>query len=127
MAPGPPRWHARADIADEDVNRRTWLAAERTWLAWWRTALGTAVAALAVGRLAPELTGGTNWPWILVGTGYAVLAIAMFIAGHARHRHVEEALEAGTFSRLDRRVVDGMTVVGALLALSTIALIVFAL
>ena len=66
-------------------------------------------------------------PWILVGTGYAVLAIAMFIAGHARHRHVEEALEAGTFSRLDRRVVDGMTVVGSVLALSTIALIVFAL
>ena len=116
-----------ADMADEDVTRRTWLAAERTWLAWWRTALGAAVAALAVGRVAPELTGGTSWPWAVVGTGYALLAIAMFVAGHSRHRHVEEALAAGTFSRLDRRVVDGMTLAGAVLSLSTIVLIVFSL
>ena len=115
------------DMADEDVTRRTWLAAERTWLAWWRTALGAAVAALAVGRIAPELTGGTTWPWAVVGTGYALLAIAMFAAGRSRHRHVEEALAAGTFSRLDGRVVDGMTLVGAALALSTIVLIVFSL
>ena len=116
------------DMADEDVTRRTWLAAERTWLAWWRTALGAAVAALAVGRLAPELTGGTTWPWAIVGTGYALLAIAMFVGrahppsprrGGARGRDLQPPRPAG------RRRDDGRR--RGLLALSTIVLIVFAL
>ena len=114
-----------AEMADEDVTRRTWLAAERTWLAWWRTALGASVAAIAVGRLAPELTGGTSWPWIVIGCGYALLAVAMFLAGAVRQRHVEEALAAGTFTRLDGRVANAMTVAGAVLALATLLLIVF--
>jgi putative membrane protein len=110
-------------MADEDVTRRTMLAAERTWLAWWRTALGASVAALAVGRLAPELTGGTAWPWIAVGCGYAVLAMAMFFAGAVRQRHVDEALAAGTFTQLDRRLANSMTGAGALLAFATLVLI----
>ena len=110
-------------MVDEDVTRRTWLAAERTWLAWWRTALGASVAALAVGRLAPELTGGTTWPWVIIGSGYAVLAVAMYLVGMVRQRHVDEALAAGTFTRLDQRVADALAGAGAVLALATLVLI----
>ena len=116
-----------AEMADEDVTRRTWLAAERTWLAWWRTALGASVAAIAVGRLAPELTGGSVWPWTVVGSGYALLAVAMYLVGIMRQRHVDEALAAGTFTRLDQRVSDALAGAGVLLALATLVLIVFEL
>ena len=95
-------------MADEDVTRRTWLAAERPWLAWWRTALAASVAAIAVGRLAPELTGGATWPWAIVGSGSALLAVAMYLVGIARQRHVDEALAAGTYTRLDQRVADAL-------------------
>jgi len=109
---------------DDDVTRRTWLAAERTWLAWWRTALGASVAALAVGRLAPELTEGTTWPWVTVGAGYALLAVAMFAAGIKRQRDAEAALAAGSFVRLDRRLADALAGAGVVLSLATFLLIV---
>jgi uncharacterized membrane protein YidH (DUF202 family) len=114
-------------MADDDVTRRTWLAAERTWLAWWRTALGASVAALAVGGLAPELTEGVRWPWVVVGAGYALLAVAMFVAGMVRHRRTEAALAAGGFSRLNRRLADALAGSGALLAVATFVLIVLEL
>ena len=114
-------------MADEDVTRRTWLAAERTWLAWWRTALAASVAAIAVGRLAPELTGGATWPWAIVGSGYALLAVAMYLVGIARQRHVDEALAAGTYTRLDQRVADALGGAGVILAIATLLLILFGL
>ena len=111
-------------MADEDVTRRTWLAAERTWLAWWRTALGASVAALAVGRLAPAITGGATWPWVVVGAGYALLAVAMFAAGIHRQRETEAALETGGFARLDRRLADALAGAGVVLSVATFVLIV---
>jgi putative membrane protein len=111
-------------MADDDVTRRTWLAAERTWLAWWRTALGASVAAIAVGRLAPELTEGATWPWVVVGAGYALLAIAMFVAGMKRQRVTEAALAEGGFEHLDRRLADALAGAGVVLSVATFALIV---
>ena len=55
------------------------MAAERTWLAWWRTALAATAGALAVGRLAPELLNVTRWPYVMLGTGYAGLAIGLLL------------------------------------------------
>ena len=63
--------------SDLDQIRRTSMAAERTWLAWWRTALGASAGALAVGRFAPELLDVAAWPYILLGCGYASLAVAV--------------------------------------------------
>jgi len=57
------------------------MAAERTWLAWWRTALGATAGALAVGRFAPKLLDVAPWPFILLGCGYAALAVALAIVG----------------------------------------------
>jgi len=114
-------------MEEDDVTRRTWLAAERTWLAWWRTALGASVAALAVGRLAPELTEGVTWPWVVVGAGYALLAVAMFVSGMLRQRRTEAALIAGGFSRLDHRLADVLAGTGAVLSAATFVLIVLEL
>src|SRR6187200_30638 len=95
--PGPEHTDAAhqpppASPADLDQARRTSMAAERTWLAWWRTALAASAGALAVGRVAPELLGGAAWPYVLLGCGYALLAIGLLIVGANRQRDLEHAL-----------------------------------
>jgi len=113
--------------ADDDVTRRTWLAAERTWLAWWRTALGAAVAGLGVGRVAPALTGKHAWAFGLLGAGYALLAVAIFATGMQRWRRVEDALRRGAFDVLGRRATGVLSAAGAVLALATVVLILLEL
>ena len=56
------------------------MAAERTWLAWWRTALAASAGALAIGRFAPELLGVAAWPYVILGCGYASLAVGLWLA-----------------------------------------------
>src|SRR4051794_41605660 len=71
------------------------MAAERTWLAWWRTALGASAGALGVGRLAPELLHVAAWPYVLLGCGYASLAVGLLLAGAQRQRALEHAMRTG--------------------------------
>ena len=79
-----------------DAVRRTRLAAERTELAWWRTALTSIAVAIAVGRVVPELSGtGTEWPYLVVGIGWALYSVALFAYGSIRSRNVEAALDSG--------------------------------
>ena len=113
--------------AEDDVTRRTWLAAERTWLAWWRTALAASVAALAVGRLIPDVADVVRWPFALLGGGYALLALGIFLFGRRRWRAVERALRDGTFEPLAGGATDAVTFAGAGLALATLLLILLAL
>ena len=49
-------------------------------------------ASIAVGGLVLQLVEGTGWPFILLGIGYALLAVSMF-AGELRKRAVDEALD----------------------------------
>ena len=99
------------------------MAAERTWLAWWRTALAASAGALAVGRLAPELLQVTKWPYIVLGTGYALLAVGLLIAGAARQRDLERAMQTGGHVPLRFRTVAVFTGGGIALALLTVALV----
>ncbi len=108
----------------DDASRRTYLAAERTWLAWLRTGLGAAVAALGVGRVAPELIGGTDWPYLVLGVGYAVVAVALLAFGILRHRDVTRALDEGGYAALPDLWVGGLTVAAAALAVTTLVLVV---
>src|SRR4029453_11925344 len=78
-----------------DQARRTSMAAERTWLAWWRSALAASAGALAVGRLAPELLDVAPWPYVLLGCGYAALAVGLLLVGAQRQRQLERALWTG--------------------------------
>lgn len=107
----------------DDVTRRTWLAAERTWLAWWRTGLGAAAVAIAVGRLVPVATHGAHWPFQVIGIGYGVLAIVALIAGAIRQHRTAEALRRGTYEALSSPLVMWLTAGAVLLSVLTLALI----
>jgi uncharacterized membrane protein YidH (DUF202 family) len=109
---------------DDDVTRRTRLAAERTWLAWWRSGIAAATAAVGVGGVVPSLVEGERTPYIVIGAGYAVLAAAVFLAAGWRRMQVERALERGEFEGVGAGPVLVMTAVALLLALGTFVIIV---
>jgi putative membrane protein len=130
----PPPGVERTDAVDEapsvplspselDQVRRTSMAAERTWLAWWRTALGATAGALAVGRFAPDLLDVAAWPYIVLGCGYASLAVALLIVGAQRQRELEHALRTGGDAPLRFRTVGVFTVGGVALAVTTVVLV----
>jgi inner membrane protein YidH len=109
--------------SDTDPTRRTMLAAERTWLAWWRTGIAAATAAVAVGGVVPQLVDGSRTPFILLGAGFAALAVAVFAGAGVRQMRVERALERGEYSSLPMSWVVGLTLAGALLALATLLVV----
>jgi uncharacterized membrane protein YidH (DUF202 family) len=100
------------------------MAAERTWLAWWRSALAASAGALAVGRFAPELLHVAPWPYVLLGCGYASLAIGLLLTGAKRQRDLEHALRTGDHSPLRFRTVEVFTAGGVALAVMTVVLVV---
>jgi putative membrane protein len=107
-----------------DATRRTRLANERTYLAWWRSALTALAVAIGAGRIAPGLTGGSVWPWRVLGAAFGIVGIAIAWCGVARHRNVERALDGGGYAPLDERIalmIAGATVV---LGIATVALII---
>ena len=120
MANPPPP----APASDLDQARRTSMAAERTWLAWWRTALAASAGALAVGRLAPEVLHVAPWPYIVLGCGYAALAIGLLLSGAQRQRDLERAMRSGDHVPLPFRIVLLFTAGGVLLALMTVVLVI---
>jgi putative membrane protein len=129
--PGPEHTDAEDEAApaatspsDLDQARRTSMAVERTWLAWWRTALGATAGALAVGRFAPNLLHVAPWPYILLGCGYASLAVGLLIVGAQRQRELEHALRTGGEAPLRFRTVGLFTVGGIALAAVTVVLVV---
>jgi uncharacterized membrane protein YidH (DUF202 family) len=89
-----------ARASDGGAASRTGMAAERTWLAWWRTALAASAGALGVGRLAPELLQVPAWPYVVLGCGYAAVAIGLLVVGASRQRTLELASEPHTAERL---------------------------
>src|SRR3954451_8456442 len=92
----PPMPEPRRFDEDGDATRRTWLAGERTVLAWLRTGLTATAVALAVGKVVPDLrSGGTSWPFVVLGAGYALLGVLIVIYGLRRGREVDRAIRAG--------------------------------
>ena len=113
-----------SEPADDDVTRRTLLAAERTWLAWWRSGIAAATAAVAVGGVVPELVDSGRTPYVVLGVGYAGLATAVFAAAAVRRRQVQRALERGEYSALGDRGVVALTLVAMILSLATLVVII---
>jgi putative membrane protein len=116
-----------SDRFDEtgDASRRTLLASERTLLAWLRTGLTVLAVALGVGRIAPELArSGSVWEYAALGTGYAVLGIAIVGYGLWRGREVDRALRTGHWVNLDDRVMSGIGIATIALGIATAVLII---
>jgi putative membrane protein len=107
----------------EDATRRTWLANERTYLAWWRTGLASLAVGVAAGRLVPELTGDTAWPYQLLGIGYGLVGLGFIAFGHWRRRVVERALARGEWAPAPERVMLALTAAGVALAVATILIV----
>ena len=99
------------------------LNVERTWLAWWRTGLVASAAAVGLGRVAPEVLDGHDWPYVLVGAGYAALAVALLVLGGIRQRSLARELQEGRFVDLSGRWVAAITIAGAGLAVIAMLLI----
>ena len=106
-----------------DVWQRTSMAAERTWLAWWRTAIASTAGALAIGRFAPELLDVAPWPYVLLGCGYAALALGLLVFGARRQRELERSILDGVHAPLAFRLVAAFTVGGVLLVVMTVVLV----
>src|SRR3954453_1524609 len=103
----------------DDPERRTSLAVERTYLAWWRTGLTGFAVALATARVVPELSHSrVQWPYTLVGVGFALFGCACFALGDSRRRRGEreDAHEGATLA---------LVAVGVLLGLGLVVVLAF--
>ncbi len=109
----------------DDATRRTRLANERTYLAWWRTGLTSIAVAVGIGRIAPDVSNVTRWPYEVVGAGFGVLGIAFFWFGYARARAVEAALDRGSFAPVGLRLPLGLLIVGAVLGAAAVLIVIF--
>ena len=76
-----------------------------------------------MGRFAPELLDVAPWPYILLGCGYASLAIGLLIVGAQRQRELEHALQTGGHLPLQFRTVAFFTAGGVALAVMTVVLV----
>ena len=113
------------DAENVDATRRTLLANERTYLAWIRSGLTALAVGVGAGRLVPDVTGGTRWPYEVVGAGFGVLGLAFVALGYLRRREVDSALLRGDFAPLGDRVALGLTVAGVALAGATVMIVIF--
>jgi putative membrane protein len=80
--------------ADEGGQRRTQLANERTQLAWLRTGFTAFAVALGVGNVVPALTDARRWPFVVVGSGFALLGIGLVVFGQRRYGAPEDRVLA---------------------------------
>ena len=64
------------------------------------------------------------WPYVLLGCGYASLAVGLLIVGAQRQRELEQALRTGGHVPLLFRTVALFTVGGVTLALMTVVLVI---
>jgi putative membrane protein len=122
----PPRPQPRRFDEDGDASRRTWLASERTVLAWLRTGLTATAVALGVGKVVPDLrSGGTTWPFVVLGAGYALLGVVVVGYGLWRGHEVDRAIRQGRWVSPDTRAmafVGGLSIaLGLLTALVIVA------
>jgi putative membrane protein len=109
---------------DVDGSRRTRLANERTYLAWWRTGLASLAVSIGTGRIAPALTDGASWPYVVAGAGFALLGVLLIAFAAIRHRQVEQALERGEPVKPDDAIVLAVTLAGVVLGLFVLVLVV---
>ena len=101
-----------------EPGRRTLLAVERTYLAWWRTGLTAYAVALATARVVPELSKSkVQWPYTLLGIGFALLGTACLVFGERRRR-------AGAFEDASPALTLGLTLGGLLLGVGLVVVLV---
>ncbi len=107
----------------QDATRRTRLATERTYLAWWRTGLTTFAVSVGAGKLVPEISGGSAWPFQLLGVAFAAVGVLCIGYAYVRQKQVDEALARGEYEPFGTGAGLAFAVLGVLLGAGTIAVI----
>jgi putative membrane protein len=109
----------------DGADRRTSLAGERTLLAWWRTGLTAIAVSLGVGRVLPELAPrATHWPYVVLGMGFALYGIGLFVLGARRMGVFDREIWTTSEHSAEDRMLLGSMGVGTILGIGTLALIV---
>lgn len=116
--------HERGPGEDGDATRRTRLANERTYLAWWRTGLTAFAVSLGTGKLVPALTDEDEWPYVVVGVGFALLGVVFIAYGYRRLRAVDRALARGEYARPEAPMLALLVIAGVLLGFGLLAIVV---
>jgi uncharacterized membrane protein YidH (DUF202 family) len=78
---------------------------------------------LGAGKLVPELSSGSAWPFELVGTAFGLVGIALMAYAYVRQKRVEEAVARGGYAAFDPRASLVFAAVGVILGLGTIVVI----
>ena len=112
-------------MASGEVHR-TALAHERTYLAWWRTGLAGIAAGFGVGRVLPEVVGGTNWPYIALGAALASAGLAAMLYGIVHYRELQAALQEGREPRAGEGFLLALAVVGIAVGAASVLLVLLA-
>lgn len=108
-----------------DYSRRTLLAVERTYLAWWRTGLTAFAVALATARVVPQLSKSkVQWPYTILGIGFAVLGSACLAYGEHRRRSVGRAVREGDFEDTSAALTLALSLGGLLLGVGLVVVLV---
>jgi putative membrane protein len=107
----------------DDATRRTRLANERTYLAWWRTGLTTFAVSLGAGKLVPELSTGSAWPFEILGVVFAGVGVLFIGYAYVRQKQVDEALARGDYAPFEKRTGFVFAALGVLLGIGTIAVV----
>ena len=76
------------------------------------------------GPVRPGTARRRPWPYVLLGCGYASLAVGLSIVGALRQRELEHALRTGGHRPLRFRTVGLFTVGGVALAVMTVVLVI---
>jgi uncharacterized membrane protein YidH (DUF202 family) len=106
--------------------QRTRLAHERTYLAWWRAGIASVAAGFAIGRIVPEVLGGTAWPYVAVGAALGAAGLLAFVFGHLHYRELDAALAEDREPRTARAVLVALAAIGVAVGIVSILLIVLA-
>jgi uncharacterized membrane protein YidH (DUF202 family) len=78
---------------------------------------------LGAGKLVPELSRGSAWPFELVGTAFGLVGIALMAYAYVRQKRVEEAIARGGYAAFDPRASLVFAAVGVILGIGTIVVI----
>lgn len=97
---------------DPGAEKRTELANERTQLAWLRTGFTAFAVALGIGNVVPALTDARRWPFVVVGSGFALLGIALILFGQRRYAAPQD------------RALAAFTIAATVLGLALLAILV---
>ena len=65
----------------------------------------------------------TEWPYVVVGIGWALYAVALFGYGSVRSRRVEQAIDRGEMIQSSRTETRLLMIFGVILCLATVGLI----